>query len=382
MRLNKINTSVITAVFFALVVFSDFHYKLLSYDYLNTIKFTLIIKLIIGVVFGAIVVNTLQKKTVLLTLLLILCGSISVLVLRTDFYILCQYNFGIIILLFFLNSKPQLEKKYLLRVVETVIGLNFVCILLGIFFGIDFFQTYQGGRFGYNGIFKSTSTASFFYMFSIMFLLLKKKKSKFNITLLIIAFISSLFIGSKTLYAYVIFCLVIIMLEFIGKRKGVIGVKMFYLLPFMICIVICTIVFIPLVSLNETLHRLLVEEGVLTTFFSNRDHHVINAYKDMKESYNTMNFLFGGLAKVKRLTEMALIDLFLVFGLVGSIIYNVLLISIFPRIQDISLRIMLAFVLVIIFLRGDFLYFPSVMFISMAIFTIVLNEINFKAKNI
>ncbi|MDA8874188.1 hypothetical protein N9H78_00775 [Winogradskyella sp.] len=384
---NKKAYSILVAIFFLLVIITDFHYKYLLFYGVNQMKLTFIAKLIVGITLIAIMLlNTKPKREIiyLISFLGICCmislWSLNSLGIDSSIYVMSQYFFGVVVMLFFLSDQILLNTNYLQKIVESIICINIICIILGYVFDIHVFQTYYGKRFGYSGIFKSTATASYFYMFCLGFLLVKKHKTKITYLFIVTTIVSAFLIGSKTLYAFVIFCLAIILIKKIGKRQNIIPIKAFYMFSTLLTIVICLITFIPLISLNEILRVVLEEDGIITAFFSYRDQHVMNAYANISEDYNNVNFLFGGLGYINRLTEIAIVDAFLTFGLIGTIIYVKLITINLPKITHNTTKLIMLVIAGLIFLRGNFFYYPSAMYISLAIFAITLNEINTKSK--
>lgn len=387
----KTITSFFVAFFLALIFISDFHYKYLAYNKLDGIRLTLWVKIVTGGLllfsFMFLSEHVVKKANLNLIFGLIICSVIGLTTARyeTNFqealYITIQYFFGIGVMLFFLESTNEIDIKYPLKVILFVLWINLILIFLGYYFEIKLFKTYNGARFGYNGLFKSTSTASYFYMLSLILFESLKTKSNWRYVIIANIIVSSLFIGSKSLYVFIAFYGLLYLGNKIYEMQKYFSQKKFFLIFTLVVLFIGYILFIPLISLNSSLNKVLIDNGVISAIFSYRDLHLKNVIANIQEHYNLLNYFFGGLGLVDRPTEFALVDIFLTFGLLGTVIFGFFLINNFPKINDYNTRILIFGVIAIIILRGNFFYFPSVIYISMVIFTIIL-KINFNnSKN-
>ena len=373
-------TSILITVFFVLIIISDFHYKIIStYGIVGT-KLTLPIKLLIGAFLSCyLILKKLldNKKLIYLSLfgLVIFVRLISQNEwhFEREIYIIGQYVFGVIVFLFFSNSYHHLDFRALEKFLYLIVLLNFVCIILALIFDLQLFKTYFS-RFGYNGILKSTSTASYFYMFTVLYLLVKKDKNKQLNLLLLIALLSAFLVCSKTLYAFIAIVFIVYLLRYINQKQRYVNSTIFYLISAVILIVLGLYLFIPLISLNKTLHKVLINDGVVSVFFSYRNKHVVNAFFEVTTNYDLSNYLFGGLSKVTRLTEVAVVDVFLNFGAIGTVVFFVLFFKNMPHINNPILKTFLIVIFCLIMLRGNFFYFPSVIYLALAIFTLTLNH--------
>lgn len=381
---NKSQTiSIILMVFLGLTVLTDFHYK---YSLRYNLEFPselVYLKLVMGLTLLILSLNMFKfkthKKAYITVIGIVLCSLFGLMISDYEnwssiIYILGQYFFGLLVFFFFVNYYKYLKVKYLIKLLEVLLWSNLLFILTGYFFEILLFKTY-GGRFGYDGIFKSTSVASYFYMFSLV-LFLNQKESRYNYLLLFNIIISSLLVGSKTLYAF----LIVVLLYFVAiKGVRLIKSKKVFWVSFIGTVAVSSILLLqPLLSLNIVLKRVLEDHGVLTAIFSYRDVLVKKAFIQVNENFTITNYLFGGLEHIHKLAQVALVDLFLSFGLLGGSLTLYFLYLNFPIIQNKSVKFMLYGIGVMILLRGNFLYYPSELFISMTIFAVLLktNESN------
>lgn len=208
----------------------------------------------------------------------------------------------------------------------------------------------------------------------MLYLLVKKDKNKQLNLLLLIALLSAFLVGSKTLYAFIAIVFIVYLLRYINQKQRYVNSTIFYLISAVILIVLGLYLFIPLISLNKTLHKVLINDGVVSVFFSYRNKHVVNAFFEVTTNYDLSNYLFGGLSKVTRLTEVAVVDVFLNFGAIGTVVFFVLFFKNMPHINNPILKTFLIVIFCLIMLRGNFFYFPSVIYLALAIFTLTLNH--------
>ena len=373
--------SILVLFFFALILITDFHYKIISRLDIETFKLTLPTKFLVGVFLGYYIIakKLLDKKDLIY---LALFGVVILLGVtlqnqrysNQELYIIAQYLFGIIVFMFFFKSQNKLDLSKLEKALPLLIWLNFGCILMAIAFDLQIFRTYTGTRFGYNGFLKSTSTASFFYMFSTLYLLIKKDKKKQTKSLLLITLLSALLVGSKTLFAFVTIVLIFYLLRHIEQMQSYMSTTFFYITSAVILMILGVYLFIPLISFNNTLYEVLINDGVISALFSYRDEHIANALSQMTTNYDISNYLFGGLSEVKRLTEVAGIDIFLTFGVTGAIVFFILFFKNLTYSKNPILKIFLTVIFCFIMLRGNFFYFPSVIYLALAIFTLTVNR--------
>lgn len=89
-----------------------------------------------------------------------------------------KFIFLILVLEFANNlTSPEKLKRSLFNVFEWVMLLNSLLICTGALFSIKVFNTYQGSRFGYNGLFDAVSTGSYAYIITLLYFLLAYKSA-------------------------------------------------------------------------------------------------------------------------------------------------------------------------------------------------------------
>jgi len=371
----------VLAFFFVLIIITDFHYKYNFRFDIQLPKELVYLKILIGIVLLLFSVFSFKfdksKKSIFIIGAIIIISIISLFLTdkskwRYVLYIKGQYIYGIIVFFFLINYWKDLKIDYLLKALKYFLWINFILILIGYFFDINIFKTY-GERFGYNGLLKSTSVASYFYMFSLMFFL-NKKKSKYDYWIIINIIISSLMVGSKTLYLYLIVTLLFIIAN---KNQTFAKNKKRFLIIFVGAASLASFFYLKLILLlNQVLQKVYQEDGMPSFIFSYRDVLVKNAIEQSNKEFTIVNYLFGGVEYIKKLPQVALVDMFITFGIISSVLFIYFFFINLPKIQNKTIKFMLYIIVGLILLRGNFLYYPSEIFIGMTIFAVTLKTSN------
>lgn len=370
-----------------LVLAADFNYKLVertSHALPNINPQIKFLTALLMCPFFICNINTVKHYLSIICLLLLLACSFFSLdffnpMFYAKIYVHAQYGYGLISILFCFIFYKQLEPSLLKKLLYAVVVINFICIILGMVFDIKVFSTYYF-RAGYNGFFKGTSEASYFYMFALVYFF-QNRVDKYAKICLLICLISAFLVGSKTLILFVVGMLFILGLKYVikwmnktasaGKKFGII------LTAFLtMCVIALAVLFVfeGVLTSNSILNQVYVDEGVWTMLFSFRDLHIKEVFQTISQNYSILHVLFGGVFLLPRLTEMGLIDLLLNFGFLGAISYLLILKTYFPKIKESNLKCFLALILMVIFFRGNFLYHPSVVFLSSLVLMLVLNS--------
>lgn len=379
-----INERVLTAFisfFFFIVIVTDFCFKY-SRIYLDeTIKFLPITKSVIAILFLSVLwfIKLIKKKDIYVVILITAPTIIHLFLsnpteTRSHIDLIAKYVFGIIIMLFFLRMHKKLSKKILANTIVCFSIINLACIVLGCLFDIYIFKTYAAERFGFNGIFKSTSVASYFYMFTLTYACLKSQKNFFDYSWIIVLLVSSILVGSKSLLAFLFLMSFMTLIKYLSKRQTVFSEKLFYMISSILGLILAFLLLNLYFFLNPTFNQILTQQGFFTAFFSFRDIIVINVFNAINEGYYLSDFLFGGIFKLGTLTETALLDLFLTFGLAGAFSYIYFIKYNLPKVYGPFTQFVLSFIVLIILLRGNFLYYPSVLFVSFFVVSLILKE--------
>jgi hypothetical protein len=370
----------IVSVFLLLVVITDFNYKLGRFLNLNTYRATLVLKAIMILTFlGLLIKKMLLEKTIIksffflaILLLLNFLANYSLNLTEDAFYkvtyLQIQFLFGLLVLIFFNQFYKSIKPEPVIYIISVLVVINFLLIVIGQLFDLTIFKTYVT-RFGFNGCFKNTSIASYFYMFVII--LFHSRKRKYAYTLLVVSIISALFVGSKSLYfflyLYGIYVAYTNIFKSFQKKKAKTYKAIFIVLATVLFFVLSLFVFMN----NETMSRVYSEYGFITAFFSYRDHLFMSAYEEIIVNWGGLNYLIGGMGIISKTVEIDTIDLLLNYGILGFFVYiYVFLKNIFSYMNRNLLYIFIPIVASIL-LRGNFLYYPSVIYVSILIFVII-----------
>lgn len=221
-----------------------------------------------------------------------------------------KYSFPVFLYLNFIKKTDVSIKRFFLKHIAYAVLLNIFFCVLGLIFKIEFFRSYPfSDRFGYDGLFFRSWTASYFYLIAIIaFLNIDKKIFKLALYL---AIGFGLFLGTKLAFLGILLILIYHVFKknwHKEKSKALIVIS-----GFIILIVSFKIWFSRLFNVILNVYK---EDGLITAFFSHRNvsfKNVIVPY--VKESWSSLNYLFGSGDNYFIYSEMDIIDVFLMFGL-------------------------------------------------------------------
>ncbi len=245
------------------------------------------------------------------------------------------------------------KRRFLIKCGLFFIYLGIVSIVLGLLFHIDGFQTYVAGRFGYKGLLKRSIDASYFIMFAGLWVYFFRKDIKKYLILLIAILIVIPILGTKLPFLFL--GMVVVYLLFKSQHK----VKLFALIG-AILLGMGTLIFllIPL-KLKATLtmfFHLYQEQGFWTSITSFRSDLLLKASHYYAEHWTWVNYLFGGRDSGRLLVEMAVPDLLIFFGLVGSLFFAIFYAKTYFRSTPSRFKIGFGLVLICGALAGQFLF--------------------------
>lgn len=296
---------------------------LTSFFIKENLKFSIFFKAIIT--FLLIVNLAFSNKTLFIGVIL-LCLSVSVGIgfnNLNDFIpktsLVFEYLSG---LLFFNYLILSNNKKTLSSIFAGIFIFYCLTILIAFIFQIDYLKTYYGERFGYMPFFSSQNEFSFIIIATIIYFykIYLNTPSKINLLFIIMALISSLLVGTKVLYAFVlIFIAYLILKKFNFKILALITGFALILLLFL-----KNHLFNFLYTYNKVLMDVYSEHGLINFISSLRYEFLEDRLECQFLTMDSYNYLFGGI-NMKCFTEMSLIDILLTFGLLGSILYFYLL---------------------------------------------------------
>ena len=315
-------------------------------------------------------------KIALLTLMLLIIFLFSNIIIEhkyfniANFEFLIRYLFFPITFLTFYDLVKYPDKVYnLFKAIEILFLINCFLILLGYIFDIEIFKTYPNpNRFGFSGIFNRANQVSyitilFMFIYVYKLLILKINKAKFFFALL-----ASLLVGTKK----ILFSIIIILVYFLYiTRKKYIKSKIIVITVLSLSILLfrnnLKLFFISNFSIFMDIYK---EHGFITMIMSFRDKNLREAAQvHIIERWEFLNILVGGSDFTLIRSELAFIDLFLFFGLIGILIYLVLA-KLFYDLIDNNSKTLLLLLSLIIFtasMSGGFFSSVNIPFIFIVI---------------
>lgn len=279
--------------------------------------------------------------------------------------VLGRYLYPLLLFRFFTKIKlNKNQKESFFLAFENLIMLNSILILVGVLFGIELFKTYSGNRFGYNGLMLTSSAASYIYILTLFYFILKQETNpKFDYKFLLVL-ISCFFVGTKSLYlVFLALTIYLISLRFSSKRSKIISLLIF--------LIISAFGFYILFYKVDFFSSLREERGLLSVFLSFRDILLVrDVIPYINKNWSFVNYLFGGVHDISTQSEMGFIDLFYYWGIVGGSIY---LLSYFKLYFTHKFNYLLIFLVTIlalvIFIAGNFFFYSMI-----PLYLVVLRE--------
>ena len=322
----------------------------------------------LGMAFMLLQLSTLPKISLeLKSLFVLVCcfiiGQLSTLngltTENTVFFL--KYTFSLVCFLYV--SKYPVKKKVIFRVFEMIILINSGLIIIGVIFSIQYFQTYSGIRFGYNGLFYSSSLSSYVYVIALFYWLKKEKDRIWFNWEAIVVLVSACFIGTKTIYfSMAIICLYYIYFFIKNKYKNIlIGITL----------IIAAFLFYFVFFKYGIFSEIRKTKGILSSLLSYRNELLVNeTLPYIKENWSFFNYCFGGVKDFTTKSEMGFFDLVYFFGIVGAGIFIWLYYKTFFNFKkDLLSKFFLSLFFFIIFFTGNFFVYTSI-----PIFLLVLRE--------
>ncbi|WP_068471675.1 hypothetical protein [Saccharicrinis aurantiacus] len=263
--------------------------------------------------------------------------------------------------------------------VRLILLINNTLIIFGVSRQINFLKTYPDSlwKFGYDGLIFAQNEASYLYIIALLILyydavFLKTRRLLFTYTL-----VSSFFIGTKAVYIFHASLLLFHIIYFISFKKiflilGIIFSTTYYFLT--------DNLLVKLQSIWSVFLNNYKNEGLLSALLSGRDNFIHNRVIPLFfEFWQWPNYFIGGHDLINFYTEMGFIDLFLMFGIIGSIIYlSLYSFFVFPYFTRNTYLIFSATItFIIVFTSGHFFESPLNAAYA-ALFTLYMRNVNTK----
>jgi len=288
-----------------------------------------------------------------------------------------RYLFIFIILLYFSDYQFLDENPIHLKVYEAIVLINSFLIIIGLVLDLRVFQTYGSNRFGYSGLFMVPSVTTFFYALALTYFtnefLLKREKLFQLLFIILICF----FVGTKALLLFLFLTLFHIFLtKKLYKR----------VVPYATALFLAVLVLINYQSLKsylidkyEPLYLLYTKYDLITMLTSYRNIKLKETFIPLiKEKWSFINYLFGGTDFEEFRVEFEIFDVFLFWGLLGSVLYLYLYFRQVIKFKNLKLfgKVQIIFLLIIAMLSGT--YFNNAP-IALYLF-VVISTLNYKYK--
>ncbi|MDA9125397.1 hypothetical protein N9J80_01315 [Flavobacteriaceae bacterium] len=208
----------------------------------------------------------------------------------------------------------------LFKVYRGVLTINSALILIGLFTGNKFLETYPGiYRFGFDGLILAQNEASFIFIFAITTVYYRRFYLKINELFFWTTVIPSLIVATKAVYLFIILLFVFHLVKRVSlKRLLIYGVSLLTFGYFLFSTFVNTI----LKNSYDVFIYGYNRGGLLYALLSGRDIYLKSKLEPLLfDHWSFPNLFFGGQDVIAHYIEMGLIDLFLFFGIIGFTIY-------------------------------------------------------------
>lgn len=369
--INKYNKAILT-YYILIILISEFITKVLIQVESDVYFFSTVLKLLFGIYFlFHIYYNKLWShqlfKYVVLILVSFIIGQVFISlrngVQLQDFYNnIFTLSTYVYLPLFVININSTTINEIIIKnifIVKIIALINVPIIIFGLAVPLEIFKSYPGSaRFGFNGLIGFSSSASFFYIALLIILYCDYyyNKSLKNKGLLILQAVISIMVGTKTIWFFLILLFIIHFCVLISKKYRYISqvllasaVGVYFL--FKEAIQKFTV---SLFSFGEEYYQ---EYGFVTVITSTRDLFLKKVWVYYLENFTLNKFFFGGINVIKIRVEFEFINMFIFFGLIGTVIYLSMILKIFYQ-ENQSLMKTLIFVILMVTcaLSGGFFY--------------------------
>jgi hypothetical protein len=290
-----------------------------------------------------------------------------------NFNTLFKYLFPLIIYLLAIDilELPTEKKNKIFKYYRYILSFNGLLILYGILFGSRILQTYDSTyRYGFDGLIFAQNEASYIFILAVFTVYYRRFYLKIKEWFFWIIIITSLAVATKAVYLTFILLLLYHVFTRVPLKKvliyGLTGILTFYL----VFNTIVNKIFVN--SYNVFMHGYR-REGLLFALTSGRNEFIEQKLEPLILNIWTIpNFLFGGQDVSKFYMEMGFLDLFLFFGLLGSIIYCYIFFKLFQKIDfDLNSKIFLFFVIVTIIATAGHFFTSGIVGMHFIFFMII-----------
>ena len=241
-----------------------------------------------------------------------------------DFYKdLVKTSFGysfVFLMFYYLKSLDLKQVNKLFSFFKILCLIVYITIFLGAVFSIKLFETYIGSRFGFSGIFFPSSYGSYFIIISILiFYFYSRYIQTIPAVYIVVASLAGVFTGTKSSYLFLTFFWAYIFFQDRYYKNT------WFWTVFALAVINLLIFKEKILTILEqkfaVLYDSYLKNDFITFALSYRDVSAQKAKLFIQENWLFLNYLFGGVDRRQLLVEISLADLFLNFGLVGTVIF-------------------------------------------------------------
>ncbi|MFD2434239.1 hypothetical protein ACFSO9_12245 [Mesonia maritima] len=225
-----------------------------------------------------------------------------------------RYLLFITIVIFFSEFAQKKIPNFPIKIFHIFILINSIIIILSFLFNIELFRTYAGERFGFNGLFMTSSNTTYFYLITFLCFFNRYRREVFSKPLFWIAVTAGCLVGTKSIYLALMILFFLAILFFIrnNRTKYIFLISLFLIGSVGLYFFFSTKVFSTIVN----------ENGWLTAILSTRNQLLVDeTIPFVQKNWNVLNYLFGGLANPFLRPQLELLDLLLFFGILGGAFY-------------------------------------------------------------
>tara|TARA_B110000046_G_scaffold111743_1_gene118945 strand:+ start:11917 stop:13080 length:1164 start_codon:yes stop_codon:yes gene_type:complete len=268
-----------------------------------------------------------------------------------------RYIFPLILFIYFNNHLiiKENSKKLLFKIFEVIIILNTFLIVFGFLFKIQFFETYEFSRFGYNGLLRNSSAGTYFYLISLFYFLYSYKEQFFNKWKSVLVFIVCFFIGTKSIY----FGLSVVTLTYLFFRYK--NYKKKYLLSFIFVLTTFILGYLLFFEFGQFNH-IRQSDGLASSILSYRNQLFLNnTLPNIKQNWSFINYLIGGLNNINARSQLDIIDVIHFWGFLGGAFYLFIYYKFLITFKLVRIDlIFIVFLIFLIFFAGNFFTYTTI----------------------
>ena len=390
---NYFNKAIL--ILFLLTLFSDFFMKINNYiGIILYFRYSGLVKFFFEAFLVIIALKKgLDKKTIYSILVLICCFFIGQFflvknsifqsaffdeVLKGDIYHLNKYIFIILYVSIIYKHKDKIKlSKLVLNTIMVILSINSILILYGFIFNFDLFQSFPGSkRFGYSGLFIKSGESVLLYVLASIYYYIYYLKGKSILPSIYFVFIA-LLSGKKI--AFLVLPLFYIV-HFCIQSRYKVFFRVFGVLATSIILIFKKNIIEVVVKFFPFWEKLLEERGFWTVIFSTRDLNFNRTLDFISSHWAPVNYLFGGTNYNHLRIEIDPFDLFVFFGLIGGIIYLMLINKYYLKpIKNNILKILLIGYFIIGMIYGAFLFnilLMTLLYLFVILFSSIEKETN------